>query len=423
MALRALEQADKVIVNARELLTLKGRGEGPRQGPEMKDLGLIEDGAVAIKGDTIISVGTTPEVFSAVEIRKGETEIIDAKDQVVLPGLIDPHTHLLYGGSRPHELEERLKGTPYMQILKEGGGILNTVSATRKTSSEDLFRITRKRLLCFLQHGVTTLEIKSGYGLTPSEEIRSLEIIQRLGRGPLTVVPTFLGAHAIPLEFKDDPDRYVDLVVEEMLPQVAEKDLARFCDVFCEEGVFSVEQSRRILSQAKELGLLLKIHADEMTPCGGAELSAELSATSAEHLLKITPAGMEKMAQKKVMAVLLPGTAFYLEKAYAPAREMIEAGIPVAMSSDFNPGSSPIESPWIIMGLAVLKMGMTTEEAICAFTINAARALALDQSRGSLEVGKQADIIMLDMETYREIPYYFGASRVELVLKDGRRIL
>lgn len=415
-------QAHKVIVNARELLTLQGE-DGPRTGPALKELGMIEDGAVAIKGDTILAVGTTEEVLDAVEVVEGETEVISASNQVVLPGLIDPHTHLLYGGSRHQELAERLQGTPYLEILKRGGGILQTVSATRNTSSEQLYQMTRKRLFRLMAHGVTTVEIKSGYGLTTQQEIRSLEIIRRLQEGPLTLIPTFLGAHAVPIEFQDDPEGYVDLLVEEMLPQVAEKKLASFCDVFCEEGVFTVDQSRRILSQAKELGLAVKIHADEMTPLGGAELAAEISATSAEHLLQITPVGMEKMAQEGVIAVLLPGTAFYLDKGYAPARAMIQAGIPVALSTDFNPGSSPIESPWIIIGLAVLKMGLSTEEAISAFTINAAHALNLGHRVGSLEVGKKADLLILDLETYGEIPYYFGSSQVETLIKNGRRLL
>lgn len=416
------EKAHKVILEAKELLTLSGH-KGPRRGKEMDMLGLIEDGALAIQGDRILAVGTTEEVLDKVEVVPGETEEIYAKGRVVLPGLVDPHTHILYGGHRAHELDLRLQGTPYLEILKKGGGILKTVEMTRSTSNEELFQCTKGRLLRMLMHGVTTVEIKSGYGLTVEDELRSLEVISELSRGPITIVPTFLGAHAIPLEYREDPEEYVDLVIEKMLPEVVERGLAVFCDVFCEEGVFTLDQSRRILEEAKRRGLKLKIHADEMNALGGTELAARLKATSAEHLLHITPEGIEAMAREGVLAVLLPGTAFYLGEPYAPAREMIEAGIPVALSTDFNPGSSPIESPWIIMGLAVLKMGMTTKEAITAYTINAAHALDLGEMVGSLEVGKLADILILDMETYKEIPYYFGSSKVMRVIKGGEDLL
>lgn len=412
------KRADRIILGAKEILTLSG-SKGPRRGREMNELGLIEDGAIAIQGDRILAVGPTEEVLEEVEIAPGETEEIQAQGKVVLPGLIDPHTHLLYGGHRAEELDLRLQGVPYLEILKKGGGILKTVEMTRSASNEELFQATQGRLLRLLMHGVTTVEIKSGYGLTVEDELRSLEIINELSQGPITIAPTFLGAHAIPLEYREGPDSYVDLVIQKMLPEVAERRLAVFCDVFCEEGVFTVDQSRRILKAAESHGLKLKIHADEMNALGGAELAAELKATSAEHLLHITPKGMEEMAKTGVIAVLLPGTAFYLGEPYAPAREMVASGIPVALSTDFNPGSSPIESPWIIMGLAVLKMGLTTNEAIVAFTINAAHALGLGEWVGSLEVGKVADILILDMETYKEIPYYFGSSKVMRVIKGG----
>jgi len=417
-------RADLLIKNAEQLVTSQNSSQKPKIKNELAEIEVIEDGAVAIKDEIIISVGKTAEVLEKVQVTP-ETKIIDATGKIVLPGLVDPHTHIVFGGSRENELELKLKGVPYLDILAQGGGILSTVRATRSTSKEDLIKIGLKYADEMLQQGTTTAEAKSGYGLTVEDEIKILEAIQAINEiHPLDLVPTFLGAHAIPIEYKDNPEGFVDLVIEEMIPQVVEKNLAQFCDVFCEKGVFSVEQSKRILKAAQKKGLKLKIHADEIAPLGGAELAAELGAISADHLLVITDQGIEMMAEKQVMAVILPATTFYLrEEHYAPARKMIQKGVPVALASDFNPGSCPNNSLEIVMTIAALYLRMTPAEIINAMTINAAHAIGKAREIGSIEEGKKADIVIFDVPNYQYLAYRFGTNLVHQVLKSGQLVV
>lgn len=409
-----------VIKNAAQLVTSKGASEKPLSGKKQSAIEVIENGAVAVKDDEIVAVGTTGEVLNRVTVT-AETKVIDARGKLVLPGLVDPHTHVVFGGSREHELALKLQGVPYLEILARGGGILNSVEATRAASKEELVERGLKYCRQMLAQGTTTAEAKSGYGLSTAAEIKTLEAVREVdARQPIDLVPTFLGAHAVPVEYRDNPDGYVDLVVEEMLPAVVNRKLARFCDVFCEEGVFSVEQSRRILTAARDLGLGLKIHADEIVPLGGAELAAELGAISADHLLVISDEGIAKMAEAGVIAVLLPGTTFYLrEEHYAPARKMIAAGLPVALATDFNPGSSPNNNLQLIINMASLYLLMTPAEVINAVTINAAHAVGLAEKIGSLEEGKQADLVVFDAPNYAYLAYRYGTNLVDTVVKNG----
>jgi imidazolonepropionase len=414
-----------VIRNAGQLVTLAGSSDAPKTGAGMSELGIIEGGGVAAENGMIVAVGTDEEVERILRDRWGDqpwnATVLDAKRRVVMPGLVDPHTHLVFAGSREYELEMRLNGATYMEILQAGGGILSTTQATRAATEEELRQESTTRLDQFLLHGVTTVEAKSGYGLATEEELKQLRVARRLNEThPVDVVSTFMGAHAIPSEYKTDPDAYVDLVVKEMIPRVAEEGLAEFCDVFCEAGVFSVEQSERILRTGAEYGLAPKIHADEIEPLGGAELAARLGAISADHLLKASDAGIRAMAEAGVVAVLLPGTAFFLMAPFARARDIIEAGVPVALSTDRNPGSSPTESMPIIMNLACLHMNMTPAEVITASTINAAHAIGRGREIGSLEVGKQADLLIMDAPNVPYLQYHFGVNPVDVVVKKGK---
>lgn len=407
--------ADLLIENASELLTLAG---GQRIGKEqLNDLKIIKNGAVAVKNGKIAAVGETSELAKYVKAKKK----IDASGKVVLPGLIDSHTHVLYAGTRENEFVMKLQGVPYLEILKNGGGILRTVRDTRKASETELVDITKKRLDKMLQNGTTTIEIKSGYGLSTKDELKMLNAIKSLQKNykNMDVVPTFLGAHATPPEHS--ADSYVDLVVNDMLPKVA--GLAEFADVFCEKDVFSIEQSRRILNEAKKYGMKLKIHADEMYDTGSAALAAEVGATSADHLLHASDDGIKRMAEKHVTATLLPAVPIYMvSDLYAPAKKMIEAGVPVAIATDSCP-NCPIESMQLAMQLASLKMRMTPAEVISASTINAAYAIGKEEKIGSLEIGKQADILIMDAPNHGFIPYQLGANYVEKVIKKGKVVV
>jgi imidazolonepropionase len=417
-------EATLLIKNAKQVVTSRGASEEPKIKEALGEIEIIENGAVAVQETQIIAVGSTEAVMERVKIGP-ETEVIDASDRIVLPGLVDPHTHVIHAGSREHELELKLKGVAYLDILAQGGGILSTVRATRSSSKEELVRQGLKYCDQMLSQGTTTAEAKSGYGLTTEAEIKTLEAIQEVNaKHFIDLVPTFLGAHAIPLEYKGEPERYVDLVIEEMIPAVAEKGLAEYCDVFCEQGVFSVAQSRRILKAAREHGFKLKLHADEIVPLGGAELAAELGATSADHLLVVSETGIGRMAEEKVIAVLLPGTTFYLqEDHFAPARKLIDSGVPVALATDFNPGSSPNNNLQFIINLACLYLKMTLEEVINAITINAAHALGKADSVGSLEEGKKADIVIFDAPNYQYLSYRYGTNLVEKVIKNGKLVV
>ena len=417
-------RADFLLINAGQLVTVAGNSDHPKRGDELSEIAVITDGAVAARDGVIAAVGTTSELQDRVELEE-DAVVIDAQGKVVLPGLVDPHTHVVFAGSREHELEMKIQGMPYLEILARGGGILDTVRSTREASCEDLVRTAAKYLDEMLAQGTTTAEAKSGYGLTLKDELKMLEAIRVLQEThPVDLVSTFLGAHAIPEEYKDDPDGFVDLVIQEMLPAISPLGLARFCDVFCEEGVFSVEQTRRILLEAKRLGFELKIHADEMVTLGGAELAAELGATSADHLMMISDQGIEMLAASETIAVLLPATTFcVMGERYAPARKMIEKGAAVALSSDFNPGSSPVNSLQIVMGIACRQLKMAPAEVISAVTINAAHAIGCASSVGSIEEGKRADLVIFDAQDYRYLMYRFGTNLVDKVVKSGRIVV
>jgi imidazolonepropionase len=392
----------------------------------MQELGIVEDGAVAVQGDRIALVGTTSEVLA--EVGDGAT-LIDACGKVVLPGFVDPHTHLVFAGDRASEFELRLQGASYMEILAAGGGIQSTVSVTRQASLDQIVDQSRERLDRMLAHGTTTAEAKTGYGLDTENELKMLEAIRLLDEShPVDLVPTFLGAHAVPEEYRERADDYVNLVVDEMLPALERagyfgQERHLFCDVFCEEGAFSVEQSRHILEQAKHLGMGLKIHTDEFKSLGGTTLAVELGATSADHLACTTEEEIELLANSDTIGVLLPGTPFGLaEDHYAPARKLIDAGVAVALATDLNPGTCYCESIPLIMALACRQMGMTPAEALVASTVNAAYAVGLGHEVGSLEAGKKADLLILDIPDYRHLAYRFGTNLVQTVIKAGRVI-
>jgi imidazolonepropionase len=410
------------IRNAAQVITIGGTGDRPRKGKEMGELHIIENGGVVLEDDRIVFVGSDEEARRYVELHaKGNNvQVIGAEGKIVTPGLVDPHTHVVFAGSRENELNMRLQGATYMEILQAGGGILYSTERTREASESQLLEETEKRLDRFLEHGVTTIEAKSGYGLRLEDELKQLRVARTLNEShPVDLVSTFMGAHAVPLEYKSDPDGYVRLVTEEMIPAVAAEQLAEYCDVFCEEGVFTPDQSRTILEAGKKWGLKPKIHADEIVPYSGGELAAEIGAVSAEHLLHVSDEGIRAMAEKGVIGVLLPGTAFFLMTNPANARKMIEAGVPIALSTDRNPGSSPTESLPFIMNLACLTMKMTPAEVLTACTINAAHAIGRADRIGSIEVGKQADLVIFDAPNYLYLQYHFAINLVETVIKKG----
>jgi len=386
----------------------------------MEDIGIIEDGAIAIASGKILQVGRTSSVLE--EFSAPET--IDATGKVVCPGFIDAHTHFVFAGSREKELELKIKGARYLEILRSGGGILSTVRDTRTASKDELLRICRKRATNLLIHGTTTIEAKSGYGLELEAEVKLLEVIAQLSReGPLQLVPTFLGAHAIPSEFDGRVHEYVDLLCAGWIPIIAEKHLATFCDVFCEKGVFEIDDSRKILLTGKRFGLLPRIHADELYALGGAELAAEVGAVSADHLLYATPSGFEQMKRAGVIATLLPAAPLTLMlDRYADARNFISHGIPVALGSDLSP-SCWLENEQLVLALACYKLKMTPAEAVMAATINAAHSIRKSEQVGSLETGKRADAIILNVPDYRILGYRLGVNLVDVVVKSGRVVV
>jgi imidazolonepropionase len=413
-------EVDLIIENANELLTIAGGSQKPLLGTQMKELGIIRNGGLAADKGRIVAVGKTENISRQFRSR----ESLDATGKVVMPGFVDAHTHLIFAGSREDEFEMRLQGASYMEILKKGGGILKTVRDTRKASRTELVESCKKTLKTMLEHGTTTVEAKSGYGLNMKDEIKCLEVIKTLNeKQPVEVVPTFLGAHAIPPEYKDNADDYVALIIEEIIPTIANRKLAEFCDVFCEKGVFGIEQSRKILLNGKKHGLKPKLHADELTNLGGTELAAEIRAVSAEHLLFASDKGIKMLAKKGVIAVLLPGAAFSLMVGrYADARKMIEFNVPVALGTDFNP-SCWIENLQTIIALACYQMRMTAAEAIVATTINAAHAINRAKDVGSLEVGKKADVLVLDVPNHKFLGYHYGVNLIDKVLKNGKLVV
>lgn len=411
-------QIDLLIKNGQ--VVTAAHKQYPVRGRQMQDLEVIDRGWVACAGEKIVAIGTEETVKSQVEVTE-TTHVIDATGQVVTPGLIDPHTHLIFGGSREDEFYLRAQGADYMDIMEAGGGIASSVRATRATPLEAMVALGRQRLDWMLRMGVTTVECKSGYGLDLDSELKQLEAVRILqDEQPIELVSTFLGAHAWPEEYQDDQEGYVDFLINTALPKIQEEGLAEYVDVFTEKGVFSVEQSRRIFQKAKELGFKLRVHADEMNTLGGAELAAELGTSSADHLLMISEQGIEALAESDVIPVLLPGTAFTLRKPYAPARKMLDAGLPVALATDFNPGSCPTANLALVMSIACLYMAMTPEEVFHAVTINAAYSLGRSERIGSIEVGKQADLVIFDVDNYKKIPYFFGVNLVTTVIKAGR---
>ena len=406
-----------VVKNAAQVVCIARNGARVLTGAALREPAVIPDGAVVVRGERIDWVGPTAEL-PALPVG---IQVIDATGKVVIPGLVDSHTHLIFAGSREGEFEQRLQGATYQEIAARGGGINATVQRVRQASLDELIALARPRLQRFLQFGVTTIEAKSGYGLSLADELKSLEAIAALNAaGPLELAPTFLGAHAVPPEFRSDRDGYLRLLVETMLPEIARSKLAEFCDVFCETGVFDLAESERILHAATTHGLRLKLHADELTPLGGAELAGRLRAVSADHLLCITDAGIDALAASGTVATLLPGTAFFLGLPYAPARKLIERGVAVALASDCNPGTCPTENLPLAGTMACAQMKMLPAEALAALTLNAAAALGRADRIGSIESGKQADLVILDVPDYRQMFYHFGVSHVWRVLKRGR---
>lgn len=403
-----------------ELVTVSGH-QGPAAGPRQAEIGLIRDAYLAVGAD-----GRVLEAGPMADLPRfdGPVETIDCSGCTVTPGFVDPHTHAVFGGWRADEFVLRLGGARYEEILAAGGGILDTMRTTRAASEDELYARSRRFLDEMLAAGTTTVEIKSGYGLDVETELRRLRVARRLDAGhPVDVVATFLGAHAVPPEFAGRAGDYVEFVIAQVLPRVAQEGLARFCDVFCERGVFDVDQSRRLLQEARRHGLLPRLHADEIEPLGGAALAAEVGAVSADHLLQAGDAGLEAMARAGVIAVLLPGTAFCLRKPYARAREMIDRfHLPVALASDFNPGSCPIQDMRLVMSLACLHMGMSPAEALLAATWNAACVLGVADRCGSLERGKDADLVVWDAPSHTHLVYRIGTPLARRVYKRGRHV-
>ena len=405
------------VLHASHLVTVAGP-KRPRVGAEMSELAVIRDGGMLIREGKIEIAGSSEEVAKNAR----DVEIIDAGGRVVLPGFVDAHTHLVFAGNRLDDFERRARGETYGQIAEAGGGIWSTVEKTRAASGEELFTQAQNHAKWFLRCGTTTVEAKSGYGLTVEDELKILRVMRRLNEEkPLEIVPTFLGAHAVPPEV--DANEYIDLVIDKMLPRITKEKLAEFCDVFCECGYFTIEQSRRILTAARKRGLGLRIHADQLSNSGAAQLAAELKATTADHLEKTDEKGIAAMKSAGVQPVLLPGSVYALgSTAYPRAREMIDAGLAVVLATDFNPGSSPTPSMPMILSIACMQMKMSPAKAITASTINAAYSINRGGKIGSLERGKLANFSIFDCEDYRELAYWFGIPQTHSVYVKGERV-
>ena len=406
-----------LITGCRQLLTL--RGPAPRRGKSLRELGSISDGALLIRDAQIAAVGSRRTIEKKNEAKRARK--LDLGGRVVLPGFVDSHTHLVFAGNRAAEYEQRIPGATYEQSAKSGGGILSSVRKLRAADADSLLSRAAAWVHEFAAHGTTTVEAKSGYGLDAASELKILRVLHALRRHKwFDVVPTFMGAHVVPPEFKKRPDAYVDLLVHKLIPYLAREGLAEFCDVFCDRGAFTVAQARRILTAGRACGLTPRIHSEQLARTGAARLAVELHAASADHLEKINAADIRALAKSDVTCTLLPGCCFHLGLAhYAPARQLIDAGAIVALATDFNPGTSPTLNMQMILSLACTQMRMTPAEAISAATINAAYSLRRADRIGSLEVGKFADLAVFDVEDYREIPYYFGVNRCCVTLKRG----
>jgi len=403
------------VLHASQVVTLSG-AKRPRIGAEMSELAIISDGGMLFHNGKIEKIGPSAEI----ERNVGDEEIIDAGGRVVMPGFVDAHTHLVFAGNRLDDFERRSRGETYEQIAKAGGGIWSTVQKTRAASELDLLTQAKKHANWFLSCGTTTVEAKSGYGLTVEGELKLLRVMRRLKEEvPLEIVPTFLGAHAVPREIS--PDGYLDVVIAEMLPRVTAEKLAEFCDVFCERGYFDIDQSRRILSAAKKAGLSLRGHVDQLTNSGGAKLMAETGATTADHLEQTDEEGIAALKKANVQPVLLPGSVYALGASrYPRAREMIEVGLAIVLATDFNPGSSPSPSMPMVLSLACTQMKMSPAEAITASTLNAAYSVNRGDKIGSLEPGKFANFVIFDCEDYRELAYWFGIPQTHSVYVRGK---
>jgi len=409
-----------LISGASQLLTL--RGHGPRRGKSLSNLGIIKDGALLVREGLIAEVGTRATIEAVPEAKAADK--LDVEGRVILPGFVDSHSHLVHAASRAEEYELKIAGASYEEIARKGGGILNSVKKLRAATTETLELRALSALTKFAAYGTTTLEAKSGYGLDLTSEMTILGLHSRLKElQPIEIVSTFLGAHAVPAEYRNKPDgteRYINLLTETVIPEIGEARLAEFCDVFCDRGAFTVEQSKRILQAGRQWGLLPRLHAEQLARTGATQLAVQLGAVSCDHLEHVNRADMRALAKSTTVATLLPGCDFHLGlKHYAPARELIDAGAVVALATDYNPGTSPTMSMPMILALACSQLRMTPAEAITAATINGAYALQRERTIGSLEIGKQADLAVFDVADYREIPYYFGVNTCWKTLKRG----
>lgn len=413
-------KADLILKNIGKLVTMQGSSSF-RVKEEMNKINIIENAYIAVKNGKILAIGVGDEFGN---LCGEDTKIHDAEGLLVTPGLIDSHTHLIHGGSRENEFSMKLNGVPYIEILNNGGGILSTVKATKEASEEELYKKAKKSLDRMLEFGVTTVEEKSGYGLELNTEIKQLEVARALDKNhPVDLVHTFLGAHAVPEEYKENHKAYIDILVDVMMPKIKDMGLAEFCDVFCEEGVFTIEESEYILQKAKEIGYKLKIHADEIESLGGAELAAKLGCVSADHLMAASDEGIKMMAENNVVANILPATSFNLNKNYADCRKMIDMGAIVSLSSDYNPGSCPSENLQLVMQLGCLHLKMTPNEVLTAVTINAAYAIDRADKIGSIEVGKNADFVVFDARNVEYLMYHFGINHTKKVYKNGNLVV
>jgi len=417
-----VKYADLVVRNCNQLLTCKG--PIPKRGDQLKDLGVIQQGCIASFKGSIVFTGQYEE-FQKIFTLTDNSEIFDATGLTVLPGFVDPHTHLPFAGGREEEFSLRLRGYSYQQLTDKGMGIQTSVKATRGASRDELVSLSLSRLDSMLLHGTTTIEAKSGYGLNRKDEIKQLEAIREANaKHPIDIIPTFLGAHEVPPEYKTNKNAYIDLLIHSILPEIKEKGLAVFFDVFCEEGVYSVPETRRMIRAAKDLGFQIKIHADEFSPLGGAQMAAEEGALSADHLMALSEEGIKALSQSSTTATFLPAVPFFLmQENKAPARALINSGAIVALATDFNPGSSMTESMHFIMQLAVYTLGMGIEESINAATANAAYAIGRDKVAGSLEKGKKMDLILCDAPNYLYLVYHLGINPVVHVIKNGRVVI
>ncbi|PCJ18806.1 MAG: imidazolonepropionase [Candidatus Cloacimonadota bacterium] len=412
----------KAIINLDQLVTCIHTTSKAKRGPEMNDVGVISNGAIIIDDGFIRGVGSTYSLQKTID-KIPKENIIDGRGKIVIPGFVDSHTHAIFAGTREKEFAMRLQGKPYMEILLAGGGILNSRKTLMESSDKEIIEQTRARFDRMIAFGTTSVEVKSGYGLSTEQEIRSLELLKVLSESHvIDVQKTFLGAHAVPPEYKDSKSDYVSLVCNEMIPIIASKKLAKYCDVFCEKGVFNVNDTERIFETAIANGLELRLHSDEIESLGGTELACALGARSVDHLIAITNNGLKALEKCETIANLLPGTSYSLMKSYAPAREMINRGIALSLSTDCNPGSCYTESMPMIISLACLNMKLTPAEALNAATFNGACSLGIQDRVGSLEMGKEADLLLLDMQSYEAIPYHFGINPVLKTMKYGKWI-